>query len=92
MRFIITGPVDTPYDQGLYIFDMTLNDNFPLKPPLVHFSNNGGVRFNPNLYAKGKICLSLLGTWSGPKWTSCQNLRSLLLSIQSLLNKNPLQN
>ena len=50
MRFIITGLVDTPYVQGLYIFDMTLSDNFPSKPPLVHFSNNGGVRFNPNLY------------------------------------------
>jgi baculoviral IAP repeat-containing protein 6 len=23
------------------------------------------VRFNPNLYADGKVCLSLLGTWHG---------------------------
>jgi len=23
---------------------------------------------NPNLYADGKVCLSLLGTWSGPGW------------------------
>lgn len=22
-------------------------------------------RFNPNLYADGKVCLSLLGTWHG---------------------------
>jgi hypothetical protein len=26
------------------------------------------VRFNPNLYINGKVCLSLLGTWSGPSW------------------------
>ena len=23
------------------------------------------MRFNPNLYNCGKVCLSLLGTWSG---------------------------
>jgi ubiquitin-protein ligase len=87
MRFIITGPVDTPYDQGLYIFDMTLGYNFPSKPPLVHFSNNGGVRFNPNLYNCGKVCLSLLGTWRGDKgesWNpSTSTFFQLLVSIQS---------
>ena len=24
------------------------------------------MRFNPNLYQNGKVCLSILGTWSGP--------------------------
>jgi ubiquitin-protein ligase len=28
-------------------------------------TGNGTVRFNPNLYANGKVCLSLLGTWKG---------------------------
>lgn len=28
-------------------------------------TGNGAVRFNPNLYACGKVCLSLLGTWRG---------------------------
>lgn len=31
-------------------------------------TGNGSVRFNPNLYNCGKVCLSLLGTWSGPSW------------------------
>lgn len=87
MRFIITGPKDTPYDQGLYIFDMTLNNSFPSKPPVVHFSNNGGARFNPNLYNCGKVCLSLLGTWSGDKGESWNSSTStffqILVSIQS---------
>ena len=36
----------------------------------VQFLTTGGgkVRFNPNLYECGKVCLSLLGTWSGPSW------------------------
>ena len=29
----------------------------------VHVTNIS--RFNPNLYADGKVCLSLLGTWHG---------------------------
>lgn len=62
MRFIISGPMGTPYENGLYIFDMVLSNEFPQTPPLVHFSNNGGKRFNPNLYDCGKVCLSLLGT------------------------------
>ena len=87
MRFILTGPSNTPYDQGLYIFDMTLSEEFPHKPPLVHFSNNGAVRFNPNLYACGKVCLSLLGTWRGDEGESwnctISTLFQILISIQS---------
>lgn len=87
MRFIISGPTNTPYDQGLYIFDMTLSDTFPSKPPIVHFSNNSGVRFNPNLYDCGKVCLSLLGTWNGDKGESWNSSTStffqILVSIQS---------
>eukprot|EP00961_Rhodomonas_salina_P096479 1297777-Rhodomonas_salina.3 len=28
----------------------------------------GSVRFSPNLYQDGKVCLSLLGTFEGPRW------------------------
>ena len=87
IKFIITGPTDTPYDHGLYIFDMTLSNEYPTKPPLVHFSNNGGERFNPNLYNCGKVCLSLLGTWRGEKGESWNSETStffqILVSIQS---------
>lgn len=87
MRFIVTGPTNTPYDQGLYIFDMTLSNEYPYKPPQVHFSNNGNQRFNPNLYNCGKVCLSLLGTWSGDKGESWNSVTStflqILISIQS---------
>ena len=87
MRFIISGPMGTPYENGLYIFDMVLSNEFPQTPPLVHFSNNGGKRFNPNLYDCGKVCLSLLGTWNGDKgesWNSAtSSIFQVLVSIQS---------
>ena len=38
------------------------------------------------------MCLSILGTWSGPAWTPVQSISSVLLSIQSLMNKHPYHN
>ena len=39
-------------------------------------------RFNPNLYADGKVCLSLLGTWHGGDATENRDpLRSNLLQV-----------
>merc|ERR1711874_486932 len=46
---------------------------------------------NPNLYEDGKVCVSLLGTWSGKgteTWTPNSNLLQLLVSIQGLILVN----
>lgn len=55
-------------------------------------TGGGTVRFNPNLYANGKVCLSILGTWSGPAWSTVHSLGSILMSIQSLMNDKPFHN
>lgn len=90
---LITGPVGTPYEHGFYFFDVQFSDNYPLQPPHLHFmTGDGRVRFNPNLYVEGKVCLSILGTWHGPSWTSSCTLRVVLMSVQSLLNEHPIQN
>ena len=54
----------------------------------------GGLRLNPNLYACGKVCLSLLNTWTGSgceKWNpSNSTMLQVLVSIQALvLNAKP---
>ena len=42
-------------------------DRYPFEPPKVLILTvDGRTRINPNLYANGKVCLSILGTWSGP--------------------------
>ena len=63
-------PSDSPYMGGIYEFDIEFPPTYPSVPPLVTFKTTAGgrVRFNPNLYESGKVCLSLLGTWSGEKW------------------------
>jgi len=92
-RALIIGPEDTPYRYGNYFFDFYFPEEYPYVPPKVVFqTREGNIRFNPNLYACGKVCVSILNTWSGPQWTACQSIRSVLLSLQSLLNEHPLQN
>ena len=85
-RVLIMGPDDTPYANGCYIFDVHLTATYPSEPPKVQFINHGHKRFNPNLYQDGKVCLSLLGTWTGPGWVAgTSTLLQVLISIQSLI-------
>lgn len=93
VKVLIIGPKDTPYQHGLYLFNLEFPPSYPFEPPKVKFVTYGkNIRFNPNLYVSGKVCLSILGTWSGPSWTSCCTLSTVLLSIQTLLNETPIQN
>lgn len=40
-RFVISGPVDTPYENGLFVFDVFLPANYPADPPLVQMVTTG---------------------------------------------------
>lgn len=89
--FLISGPKDTPYENGLFEFHGYFPHDFPNSVPhvIIHTTNNGKVRFNPNLYANGKVCLSLLGTWQGldsEKWNpKTSTFLQVMISIQSLI-------
>lgn len=90
---LIIGPEDTPYFGGNYFFELTFPEDYPYSPPKVNYCTNGdNIRFNPNLYKCGKVCVSLLNTWRGDQWTSCQNISSVLLTLCTLLCKDPLLN
>lgn len=90
---MIIGPKNTPYFGGFYFFEINFKKTYPKDPPYVKFlTTDGKVRFNPNLYQSGKVCLSILGTWSGPSWRPIMTLKSVLLSIASLMGENPIRN
>ncbi|KAL8692251.1 MAG: hypothetical protein Q9218_002685 [Villophora microphyllina] len=63
--------------------------DYPISPPIVWFltTGQGRARFNPNLYDHGKdrdhgnVCLSLLGTVSGPPESQWQPYKSTILSV-----------
>jgi ubiquitin-protein ligase len=69
MRALVMGPPGTPYEDAVFVFDLQLPPDFPQQPPAVHYISHA-ERINPNLYENGKVCLSLLGTWTGRQ--SCE--------------------
>jgi ubiquitin-protein ligase len=87
----ICGPKDSQYFGGCYFFEFTFPYDYPHKPPKVEFkTNDGQTRFHPNMYRSGKICLSILNTWKGDQWTGCQSIRTILLTIVSIMDNMPL--
>ena len=62
IKALIIGPEGTPYENGCYEFDIYLPPTYPNVSPSVKLitTGQGTVRFNPNLYKDGKVCLSLL--------------------------------
>lgn len=91
-QMLIIPPYETPYGGGCFIFDVYFPDRYPSVPPKVNLATTGGgsVRFNPNLYNSGKVCLSILGTWSagsqGEGWNpGLSTFLQVAISIQSLV-------
>jgi ubiquitin-conjugating enzyme E2 Z len=90
---LIIGPSETPYFGGNYFFELNYPVDYPHSPPKVkYWTNANNIRFNPNLYVCGKVCVSLLNTWRGDQLTSCQTISTVLLTLCTLLCSNPLLN
>ena len=91
MKAVIMGAAGTPYGHGAYEYDIYFDDSYPNAPPKVNLTTTGSgkVRFNPNLYHCGKVCLSLLGTWRGnasENWDpKLSTLLQVLVSIQAII-------
>ncbi|KAL5227210.1 hypothetical protein ABZP36_015475 [Zizania latifolia] len=93
IRAVIIGASGTPYQDGLFFFDFHLPPEYPQVPPSAYY-HSGGLRVNPNLYVDGKVCLSLLNTWTGrgnEVWDpSSSSILQVLVSLQGLvLNEKP---
>lgn len=91
MKVLITGPADTPYANGCFEFDVYFPPDYPTSPMMISLETTGRhtIRFNPNLYNDGKVCLSVLNTWHGrpeEKWNAqTSSFLQVLVSIQSLI-------
>jgi ubiquitin-conjugating enzyme E2 Z len=89
--FMFIGPPDTPFQGGFFYFKLDMT-NFPLNPPKASFLTpmDSTFRIHPNLYANGKVCLSMLGTWGNNTWSPILSLEKIIITIQALLDNNPL--
>jgi ubiquitin-protein ligase len=87
----IVGPSDSLYFGGYYYFVFKFPTNYPHSPPIVSYlTNTSNIRFHPNFYTNKKVCVSIINTWRGEQWSGCQNIRSVLMTFQSLFDKEPL--
>jgi baculoviral IAP repeat-containing protein 6 len=93
-KVLITGPPGTPYSNGCFEFDAYMPSDYPNVPVQINLQTTGGnsVRFNPNLYNDGKVCLSILNTWHGrpeERWNAeTSSFLQVIVSIQSLILVN----
>jgi ubiquitin-protein ligase len=95
---LIIGPPSTPYHGAFLLFRLSVQADYPNTPPHVKLltCDSGRTRLNPNLYADGKVCLSILGTWRGETtetWRSSYSLNYVLQAIQCMvLTDDPYHN
>lgn len=88
---MLYGQPGTLYYGGYYFFKVTFPPDYPHKPPKVKFlSNDGTTRMHPNFYKNGYVCLSILGNWRGDQWTGCVTLKSILLTMMSIMDATPM--
>jgi len=91
-RVFIEGPKDTFYEGGIFQLLMKFPNDYPMSPPVVQFTSEF---WHPNVYADGKVCISILhppghdemsGELPGERWLPTQTVTTILLSIISLLS------
>ncbi len=88
----IEGPRDSPYEGGVFKFELHYPDNFPEKPPKFRLLTK---IYHPNIDQLGYICLDILKgdiiTRVGYKfylldgWTPSIWMNTILRSVQTLL-------
>ncbi|OIV92636.1 hypothetical protein TanjilG_17987 [Lupinus angustifolius] len=76
----ISGSKDTVFEGTVYKLSLSFPNDYPFKPPKVKFET---TCFHPNVDMTGNICLDILQD----KWSSAYDVRTILISIQSLLGE-----
>ncbi|KAG5684170.1 hypothetical protein PVAND_013411 [Polypedilum vanderplanki] len=89
----IFGPPQTLYAGGYFKATMKFPQDYPYSPPSIRFITKV---WHPNVYENGDLCISILhppvddpqsGELPCERWNPTQNVRTILLSVISLLNE-----
>ncbi|XP_070275254.1 ubiquitin-conjugating enzyme E2 R2-like [Myotis yumanensis] len=89
----IFGPPNTLYEGGYFKAHIKFPIDYPYPPPTFRFLTK---MWHPNIYGNGHVCISILhppvddpqsGELPSERWNPTQNVRTILLSVISLLNE-----
>ncbi|AWP04226.1 Hypothetical protein SMAX5B_005750 [Scophthalmus maximus] len=89
----IFGPPNTHYEGGYFKARIKFPMDYPYSPPSFRFLTK---MWHPNIYENGDVCISILhppvddpqsGELPSERWNPTQNVRTILLSVISLLNE-----
>lgn len=75
---IMLGPIDSPYENGIFHLKVDFPEDYPFKPMKVRFLTK---IFNPNVFPDGLMCIDILQD----QWSPSMTIRTILVSIISLL-------
>ena len=82
----IKGPVDSPYEGGLFKLRVIIPYNYPFKPPDIRFITK---IFHPNVNSDGYICSCVLNEYIFNSWSPLTKIISILSFIYRFI-KTPL--
>lgn len=81
---VLIIPNEEPYKGGVFLFEFFFPADYPIMPPQVLFNpKQNYVRFHPNYYENGKICLSMINTWGQEDWTPAMSILSIINVLES---------
>lgn len=79
---IISGPINSPYEDGIFEININVPTDYPMNPPICKFNTK---IFHPNIHFEtGEICHELLKD----KWLPSCSLETVCKSILDLIS-NP---
>lgn len=78
----ITGPKETPYQNGVFSLEIIVPEKYPFAPPSIKFVTK---IYHPNIDDNGRICLDLIKMPPAGNWKPTIGLEGLLIAIRMLL-------